>query len=97
MKYRNWTKKQILEPIEEILLLLEKNNDILSKTIDSLDIQIAPFPSWGVSRSDGVDAPGDPSLQKPLILQKERLKIQMENFGTNIKLLQSYKEKLTSQ
>lgn len=32
-KYGNWTKKQILDPIEEILLLLKKNHDILSMTI----------------------------------------------------------------
>ena len=83
VKYRNWTKKQILEPIGEILLLLEKNNDILKRVISEINSQIHNT--------------SDVSLQKTLIFQKERLKIQMENFGTNIKLLQSYKEKLTSQ
>ena len=41
VKYGNWVKKQILEPIEEILLLLNKNSDTLRNTIFSLDSQIA--------------------------------------------------------
>lgn len=32
-KYGNWVKKQILEPIEEILLLLNKNSDTLTTTL----------------------------------------------------------------
>ena len=93
-KYGNWVKHEILEPIESILLLLSKNRDTLKKTIDSLETQITQFPSWGVSRSDGVDVSTDPSLQKPLILQKERLEMQYENFERNIRLLESYRERL---
>lgn len=80
VKYGNWVKKQILEPIEEILLLLNKNNDTLKDAISSLDSQISTTT--------------DPSLQKPLILQQDRLKIQLENFQKNIDLLNSYREKL---
>jgi hypothetical protein len=80
VKYGNWVKKQILEPIESILLLLNKNRDTLKKTISSLDSQI----------SDTTD----PSLQKPLILQKNRLEMQVESFKQNINLLNSYREKL---
>lgn len=40
VKYSNWIKKQILEPIESILLLLQKNHDILIKTRDTLESQI---------------------------------------------------------
>ena len=80
VKYGNWVKKQILEPIEEILLLLNKNSDTLRNTIFSLDSQIATTT--------------DPSLQKPLILQQDRLKMQVESFQRNIDLLNSYREKL---
>jgi len=80
VKYGNWVKKQILEPIEEILLLLKKNSDTLKDTISSLDFQITTTT--------------DPSLQKPLILQQERLKMQVESFQKNIDLLNSYREKL---
>lgn len=75
-KYGNWTKKQILEPIEEILLLLQKNHDILSKTLQSIESQILQTK--------------DPSLQEPLMLQKERLKIQDKNLEKNILLLNNY-------
>ena len=33
VKYGNWIKKQILEPIDDILLLLSKNHDTLISTI----------------------------------------------------------------
>lgn len=81
MKYGNWIKKQILEPIESILLLLTKNHDTIEKTIISLDHQISETP--------------DPSLQKPLVLQKERLILQKENFERIMKMLEGYREKLT--
>ena len=74
MKYGNWVKKQILEPIESILLLLEKNHDTIKKTLFSLDSQIS--------------ITSDPSLQKPLILQKERLQIQLESFKRVMKMLE---------
>ncbi len=82
VKYGNWVKKQILEPIEEILLLLKKNTVTLKKTIDSIEIQISET--------------SDPSLQKPLILQRDRLEMQIESFEKNIDLLNSYREKLTA-
>jgi hypothetical protein len=79
-KYGTWIKRQILEPINEIILLLEKNSVTLKSTISSLDLQI--------SETSNV------SLRNPLILQKERLSIQVENFQRNIDLLNSYREKL---
>ncbi len=79
-KYGNWAKKQILEPIESILLLLNKNSVIIKGTIHSLDIQI-------------VDTK-NPSLAKPVFLQKERLEMQLESFGRVIKMLEEYREKL---
>lgn len=81
MKYGNWVKKQILEPIESILLLLEQNHATIEKTIASLDSQIATTT--------------DPSLQKPLELQKERLFLQKESFERVMGMLEGYKEKLT--
>ncbi len=80
VKYGNWVKKQILEPIESILLLLNKNRDTLKKTISSLESQISDI--------------SDPSLQKPLMLQKERLIMQVESFNTTIELLKQYQQKL---
>lgn len=80
VKYGNWIKKQILEPIESILLLLAKNRDTLNKAISSLDSQI----------TETVEV----SLQKPLILQKQRLEMQIESFEKNIEMLEGYKNKL---
>ena len=80
-KYGNWIKIQILEPIESILLLLQKNHDIIGKTVISLDTQISETT--------------DPSLQKPLELQKERLLIQKESFERVMWMLEGYKEKLS--
>jgi hypothetical protein len=80
VKYGNWVKKQILEPIESILLLLQKNHDILIQTRDTLETQIS--------------TESDPWLQKPLILQKDRIILQIENFERTIGMLQGYREKL---
>jgi hypothetical protein len=80
VKYGNWVKKQIIEPIESILLLLNKNSATLKKTIQSIESQISTTT--------------DPSLQKPLILQKNRLDMQVESFQRNTDLLSSYREKL---
>lgn len=80
-KYGNWVKKQILEPIEEILLLLEKNHVILEKAIESLDTEI-------LSTTNS-------SHKSVLALQKERLEIQAKSFEKNINLMRKYKEKLS--
>lgn len=79
-KYGSWVKKQILEPIESILLLLNKNNDTLKNTISSLEVQISET--------------SNPSLQKPLILQKDRLEMQIESFERVTIMLEWYREKL---
>jgi hypothetical protein len=80
VKYGNWIQGQVLSPIEEILTLLQKNHDTIYKTLLSLDSQI----------SDNTD----PSLQKPLIFQKERLEMQMESITPMIEMLEGYKERL---
>jgi hypothetical protein len=82
VKYGNWVKKQILEPIESILLLLGKNHATITETIASLESQISTTT--------------DPSLQKPLELQKERLLLQKESFERVMGMLEGYKEKLNS-
>ena len=79
-KYGSWVKTQILEPIESILLLLSSNSVTLKSTISSLENQISET--------------SDPSLQKPLILQQERLKMQIENFERVTEMLEGYREKL---
>ncbi len=81
VKYWNWIRTQILAPIDEIYLLLEKNHTTLENTVSSLDTQIAMTP--------------ESSLQKPLILQKERIKIQLESVKRIMTMLEGYKEKLT--
>ncbi len=80
VKYGGWVKTQILEPIESILLLLEKNRDILKSTIVSLENQI-------IETSDS-------TLRGPLTLQKDRFEMQVESFERNIGLLESYQLKL---
>lgn len=82
VKYGNWVKKQILEPIEEILLLLGKNSVTLKSTIESLESQISTTT--------------ESSFQAPLILQRDRLEMQVESFSRNIDLLNSYREQLTA-
>jgi len=61
-------------------LLLNNNSATLKSTISSLEIQISET--------------SDPSLQKPLILQKERLEMQVESFERVMVILEGYKEKL---
>jgi predicted negative regulator of RcsB-dependent stress response len=81
IKYGNWIKTQILEPISEILHLLEKNHTVIKKTIVSLESDISNTK--------------DPSLQKPLMLQKERLELQKNSYESTMELLNTYKEKLS--
>jgi len=80
VKYGNWVKSQILEPIESILFLLKKNHNTINSTLQSLENQISQT--------------SDPSLQKPLELQKERLQLQKENFERTMEMLEGYREKL---
>lgn len=80
VKYGNWVKTQVIEPIEEIYELLRKNREMIQKTIGGLEKQI--------------ENTTDPSLQKPLILQKDRLMIHIESLDRVIKMLEGYREKL---
>jgi hypothetical protein len=81
IKYGNWIKTQILEPIDSILNLIKKNHKTLESTITSLDEQILETT--------------EKDLQSPLIMQKDRLIIQVESFSKIEKILHTYKEKLT--
>lgn len=80
VKYGNWVKRQILEPIESILLLLQKNHATIDTTIHELDAQISDT--------------SNPSHRGPLEAQKTRLEIQRENFERVMRMLEGYKEKL---
>ncbi len=79
-KYGNWVKKQILEPIESILLLLQKNHDTITKTIRELSNQISETQ--------------EPSHRSPLEAQQTRLQIQLESFERVIVMLEGYRDKL---
>lgn len=79
-KYGEWVKRQILEPINEIYELLTKNLKNLKQSIAELDAQISKT--------------SDPSLKRPLELQKTRFEMQIESFGRVIGMLEGYKEKL---
>ena len=61
-------------------MFLTGNRDTLTSTVASLDIQIA----------DTID----PAFQKPLILQRERLEMQIESISPMIEMLEGYREKL---
>ena len=74
VKYGNWIKTQILEPIDEIHQLLENNKKILEETVIEIDKQISTT--------------ADAALQKPLILQKERFIIQKESIERVINMLE---------
>jgi hypothetical protein len=80
VKYGNWIQGQVISPIEEIIVLLTKNHDTIQKTLISLDSQIK-FTT-------------DSSLQKPLILQKERFEMQIQSITPMIKMLEGYRTKL---
>ncbi len=80
VKYGNWIKTQILAPIDEIYLLLEKNRAILDTTLSHLTSQISETP--------------EASLQKPLILQKDRLIMQDVSIDRTMQMLEGYREKL---
>ncbi len=82
VKYGNWIQRQILEPIEEILELLTKNYKKIDSTIVNLESQIITTL--------------EPSLKRPLELQKDRLILQKESFDRMMKMLEGYKEKLTN-
>ncbi len=79
-KYGSWVKREILEPINAILLLLEKNRDTLRWLILSLETQIKTTT--------------ESSHRTPLELQKKRLELQVESFERMIVMMKWYQEKL---
>ncbi len=80
VKYGNWIRTEILAPIDEIHSLLEWHSATLEGTIASLDMQIS--------------STQESSLQKPLILQRERIVMQQGSMKWIITMLEGYKEKL---
>ncbi len=80
VKYGNWIKNQVLSPIEEILILINRNSTSLTRTITEINTQIIETT--------------DSSFQKPLILQRDRLEMQIETFGRVIAMLEGYQAKL---
>jgi hypothetical protein len=81
VKYGNWVKNQVIAPIDEIYLLLQQNHAILSASLISIDAQIHDTKT--------------PSLQKPLILQKDRIDMQLDSFERVMKMLEGYRKKLS--
>lgn len=79
-KYRNWTKKQILDPIESIITLLENNLALLTDTVTSLE--------WEIHQTKNTP------LRNPLELQQQRLNIQISSFKRTLEVLRSYRERL---
>lgn len=79
-KYHIWIKNQIITPLKDLISLLEKNEKILEKTHENIQIQINKTES--------------PDLQKPLILSKKRLEIQLSEFTKMKNILNEYISKL---
>jgi hypothetical protein len=80
VKYGNWVKDQVIAPIDEIYDLLTKNKITLKNTLADLNNQIEKTIT--------------PSLQKPLILQRDRIEMQLESFERVMKMLEGYKSRL---
>ncbi len=80
IRYGNFIRNQVLSPIDEIYDLLSKHRHTLEGTISSLDAQISTT--------------HEASLQKPLILQRQRLEMQMESIVRVMEMLEGYKAKL---
>jgi hypothetical protein len=78
--YHSWIKKQISKPLEDILLLLEKNRDVLSQTGDDITDQI--------KNTSKVE------LQGPLKLQLKRIKMQLSDVKKHIPMLEESISKL---
>jgi len=93
VKYGNWIRTQILAPIDEIYLLLTSHHATLESTVLSLDRQITGSPPSKGGQGGNISL--DPSLQKPLILQRERIVVQLESMERIMTMLEGYKERLT--
>ncbi len=76
----SWLKKKIINPLENILALLEKNKSLIESSISLLENQIKETP--------------DSSLRWPLELQKRRFESQKEIFEKQILMIQGYLDKL---
>lgn len=78
--YNSWIKKQISTPLEDILSLLKKNQNILLKTQEDITKQV-----WASSKIENKSA---------LKLQLKRLKIQLKEIKKYIPMLESSINKL---
>jgi len=78
--YHSWIKKQISKPLEDILLLLEKNKEVLQQTRDDITVQI--------KNTNKVE------LQWPLKLQLKRIKMQLTDVQKHIPMLEESISKL---
>jgi hypothetical protein len=74
VKYGNWVKNQVISPIDEIYDLLTKHQKTLKSTLTDLESQI--------------EKTSAPSLQNPLILQRDRIEMQLESFDRVMKMLE---------
>jgi hypothetical protein len=82
IKYGSWIKTQILEPIQSILDLIQKNKKNLNTTITDIEEQIK--------------VTSESHLRWPLQLQKDRLITQVQSFEKIETMLIWYQEKLTN-
>lgn len=80
VKYGQWIKTQIIEPLEEISSLLKKNKHTLEGIVIKLETQI--------------NETKDPSFKRPLELQKSRITMQIDSFDQNIQRISWYLERL---
>lgn len=73
-KYSSWVRTQILEPLKEILSVLKFHQTLIQKSQLEIKTQIQKI--------------DEPSLQKPLMAQNERLMIQSTSIERMIVLLE---------
>jgi len=78
--YNGWIKKQVSEPLQNILRLLEKNKELLSETDKEIQKQIENTPQV--------------ELKSPLELQIKRIHMQKRDIERFIPMLQAALEKL---
>ena len=80
--FHRWTKKQIEDPLSDILKLLEKNRDILTQVIEEISTQI--------EETDKIEYKGT------LKLQRTRVELQRKEILQYIPILEASLEKLRS-
>ncbi len=79
--YNNWIKKQILEPLNEIYILLKTNFDILKQTKTSIEKQI-------------IETKED-AYKWVLTAQKSRLEMRIDELSKYMEMIQVYITKIS--